>query len=99
MGTAWFVFDEAAPVGTGIAPYTVCGKTGTAQTGRALSRTAGLSPMPRAGSEIAVVAMIEHGREGSETAAPIERRVLGTLTSTSSGVLSGLVVRRTAMCR
>ncbi|MCK6579600.1 MAG: hypothetical protein L6Q98_16015 [Anaerolineae bacterium] len=76
LGTAWFVFDEAAPNGTGIAPYTVCGKTGTAQTGRIEPNGWFVAFAPRENPEIAVVAMIEHGREGSETAAPIVRRVL-----------------------
>ncbi len=76
LGTAWFVFDQPAPQGTGVAPYTVCGKTGTAQTGRIEPHGWFVAYAPRDNPEIAVVAMIEHGREGSETAAPIVRRVL-----------------------
>src|SRR5690606_10622748 len=34
LGTAWFVFDDDLEGGTGIAPYSSCGKTGTAQAGR-----------------------------------------------------------------
>jgi len=83
LGTAWFVFDEAAPSGTGIAPYTVCGKTGTAQTGRVEPHGWFVAFAPRDNPEIAVVAMIEHGREGSETAAPVVRRVLDAYFNTA----------------
>jgi len=76
LGTAWFVFDRAEPEGTGIAPYTVCGKTGTAQTGRIEPHGWFVAFAPADDPQIAVVAMVEHGREGSETAAPIVRRLL-----------------------
>ncbi len=58
---------------------TICGKTGTAQTGAkqhpngwfaAYAGPAGGKP------EIAVVALVEHGREGSETSGPIVRRII-----------------------
>ena len=74
IGTAWFAFDD--PNGTGIAPYTVCGKTGTAQTGRIEPNGWFVAFAPAENPEIAVVGMIEHGREGSETAAPIVRRIM-----------------------
>ena len=76
LGTAWFVFDQAPPDGTGIAPYSVCGKTGTAQTARPEPLGWFVAYAPADNPQIAVVAMIEHGREGSETAAPIVRRIL-----------------------
>ncbi len=76
LGTAWFVFDQAPPDGTGIAPYTVCGKTGTAQTARTEPFGWFVAYAPADDPQIAVAAMIEYGREGSETAAPIVRRIL-----------------------
>jgi penicillin-binding protein 2 len=74
IGTAWFVFDDAE--GTGIAPYTSCGKTGTAQSGRTEPHGWYVGFAPADDPQIAVVAMIEFSREGSETAAPIVRAVL-----------------------
>ncbi|MEP7291405.1 MAG: penicillin-binding transpeptidase domain-containing protein [Chloroflexota bacterium] len=76
LGTAWFVFDEPPPNGTGIAPYSVCGKTGTAQTARTEPFGWFVAFAPADDPQIAVAAMIEYGREGSETAAPIVRRIL-----------------------
>jgi penicillin-binding protein 2 len=73
LGTAWFVFDSED---TGIAPYTVCGKTGTAQTGRIEPHGWFVAYAPADDPQIAVVVMVEHSREGSETAAPIVRRIL-----------------------
>jgi penicillin-binding protein 2 len=74
LGTAWFVFDEAE--GTGIAPYSVCGKTGTAQTARIEPNGWFVAFAPADDPKIAVAAVIQYGREGSETAAPIVRRIL-----------------------
>jgi penicillin-binding protein 2 len=76
LGTAWFVFDD--PNGTGIAPYTVCGKTGTAQTGEIEPHGWFVAFAPADNPQIAIAAMIEYSREGSETAAPIVRRILDT---------------------
>jgi penicillin-binding protein 2 len=75
LGTAWFVFTDPDwwP-----APYTVCGKTGTAQTGRIEPHGWFVAYAPADNPQIAVAAMIEYGREGSETAAPIVRRVMDT---------------------
>lgn len=78
LGTAWFVFDEPAPQGTGVAPYTVCGKTGTAQTGEIEPHGWFVAFAPADNPQIAIAAMIEYSREGSETAAPIVRRILDT---------------------
>lgn len=74
LGTAWFVFDDAE--NTGVASYRVCGKTGTAQTGRVEPHGWFVAYAPADNPQIAVAAMVEHGREGSETAAPIVRRVM-----------------------
>jgi penicillin-binding protein 2 len=72
LGTAWYVFNDADTMPT----YTVCGKTGTAQTAsRANSWFIAFAPAEN--PEIAVVVAVKHaGREGSEVAAPIARRIL-----------------------
>jgi len=75
LGTAnWFMGDWSK-LNKNI---TVCGKTGTAQTKTAhpngwfIAYAGPLGKTP----DIAIVALVEHGREGSETAGPIVRRVL-----------------------
>lgn len=73
LGTAWFVFDD--PQGIPVA-YTVCGKTGTVQTGQVEPHGWFVAFAPADDPQIAVAAMIEYSREGSETAAPIVRRIL-----------------------
>ncbi|MGQ9908949.1 MAG: penicillin-binding transpeptidase domain-containing protein [Candidatus Flexifilum sp.] len=73
LGTAWFVFSDPEWYP---APYTVCGKTGTAQTGRIEPMGWFVAYAPADDPQIAVAGMIEYGREGSETIAPIIRRVL-----------------------
>jgi penicillin-binding protein 2 len=73
LGTAWFVFSDPDWYP---APYTVCGKTGTAQTGRIEPHGWFVAYAPADNPQIAIAGMIEHGREGSETIAPIIRRVL-----------------------
>ncbi len=74
-GTASFVFygyrNKAYD-----APYVACGKTGTAQSGRTEPYGWFVTYAPKDNPQIAIVAMVEYGREGSETAAPIVRRVL-----------------------
>jgi penicillin-binding protein 2 len=73
LGTAWFVFTDPDwyPVS-----YTVCGKTGTAQTGRIEPHGWFVAFAPADDPQIAIAGMVEYGREGSETAAPIVRRIL-----------------------
>jgi penicillin-binding protein 2 len=68
LGTAYDVFEGTT--------YTVCGKTGTAQTGRQEPFGWFVAYAPADNPQVAVVVMVEYGREGSETAAPIVRRVL-----------------------
>lgn len=68
LGTASFVFTGAA--------YTVCGKTGTAQSGRVEPYGWFVAYAPADNPEIAIAGMVEFSREGSETAAPIIRRIL-----------------------
>jgi penicillin-binding protein 2 len=76
LGTAWFVFTDDEAGGTGVAPYTVCGKTGTAQTARIEPNGWFVAFAPADDPQIAIAAVIQYGREGSETAAPIVRRIL-----------------------
>jgi penicillin-binding protein 2 len=74
LGTAWFVFDD--PEGTGVAPYSVCGKTGTAQTARIEPFAWFVAYAPADNPQIAIAVVTEYSREGSETSAPIARRIL-----------------------
>ncbi len=73
LGTAhWFLSDWKFD------KISFCGKTGTAQTGSAypngwFAAFAGPAGKP---PEIAIVALVERGREGSETAGPIVRRIV-----------------------
>lgn len=73
LGTAWFVFTDPDWYP---APYTACAKTGTAQTGRIEPHGWFVAYAPADNPQIAVAALIEYGREGSETAAPIVRRIM-----------------------
>jgi penicillin-binding protein 2 len=68
LGTAFAVFEGA--------PYVACGKTGTAQSGRREPFGWFVAFAPADNPQIAVAAMVEYSREGSETAAPIVRRVM-----------------------
>ncbi len=78
LGTAHFVFYN-----WDFGRIAVCGKTGTAQTGAAqpngwFAAYAGRVD-PKTNTmipEIAVVAIVERSREGSETAGPIVRRII-----------------------
>ncbi|MBZ0284495.1 MAG: hypothetical protein K8L97_27395 [Anaerolineae bacterium] len=67
-GTAVFDFYDIT--------YTVCGKTGTAQTGRREPHGWFVAFAPADDPQIAIAAMVEFSREGSETAGPIVRRIL-----------------------
>lgn len=68
FGTAYRIFNDA--------PYSVCGKTGTAQTA-ARANAWFIAYAPAEDPQIAVaVAVAQAGREGSEVAAPITRRIL-----------------------
>ncbi|MFQ3567764.1 MAG: penicillin-binding transpeptidase domain-containing protein [Aggregatilineales bacterium] len=73
LGTAWFVFSDPDWYP---APYTVCAKTGTAQTGRPEPHGWLIAYAPADDPQVAIAALVEHSREGSETAAPIIRRIL-----------------------
>jgi penicillin-binding protein 2 len=74
FGTAWFVFGNF-DAGIPSTPYIPCGKTGTAQTGREPHGWF-VAFAPAEDPQIAVAVMIENSREGSETAAPIVRRIM-----------------------
>lgn len=76
VGTAWFVFTD--PDFYPVTSYTVCGKTGTAQTGQPEPHGWFVAFAPADNPQIAIAGVVEYGREGSETAAPIVRRILDT---------------------
>ena len=67
LGTAERVFGDA--------PYSICGKTGTAETlGNPHSWFVAYAP--REEPEIAIAGVMAHSREGSEVVAPMIRRIL-----------------------
>ncbi|MHB8629769.1 MAG: penicillin-binding transpeptidase domain-containing protein [Aggregatilineales bacterium] len=73
LGTAqWFMWNW------NFKQINVCGKTGTAQTGTLHPNGWFAAYAGRAGEppEIAIAVLVEHGREGSETAGPIVRRII-----------------------
>ncbi|KYZ74979.1 peptidoglycan glycosyltransferase [Anaerosporomusa subterranea] len=57
-------------------PHTVAGKTGSAETGRKATHAWFACYAPAEAPEVAVVAFVEDGGEGSVAAAPIARKVL-----------------------
>ena len=67
LGTASFVFDDA--------DYTLCGKTGTAETA-ANPHAWFVAYWPREEPQIAFAGVMTHSREGSEVVAPMIRRTL-----------------------
>ncbi len=67
LGTAWFVFADA--------PYTICGKTGTAETAGE-PHSWFVAYYPREAPQIAFAGVMAHSREGSEVVAPMIRRTL-----------------------
>ncbi len=67
LGTASFVFDDA--------DYTLCGKTGTAETA-ANPHAWFVAYWPREEPQIAFAGIMTHSREGSEVVAPMIRRTL-----------------------
>lgn len=69
-GTAWLRFSDRPA-----APYTVCGKTGTAQTAQ-YPNAWFVSYAPKENPQIATVVMVSQSLEGSQIAAPITRRIL-----------------------
>jgi penicillin-binding protein 2 len=73
LGTAQYVFYN-----WDFTQVSVCGKTGTAQTGTPYPNGwfAAYAGKPGQKPDIAVVALVESSREGSETAGPIVRRII-----------------------
>ena len=67
LGTAWFVFEDA--------PFTICGKTGTAETA-GNPHAWFVAYWPRENPQIAFAGVMAHSREGSEVVAPMIRRIL-----------------------
>lgn len=70
-GTAYWIFNDNVIN----APYQACGKTGTAQAGYA-PHAWFVAYAPADDPQVAVVAMAQNSREGSEVAAPMVRRIL-----------------------
>ena len=67
FGTAWWVFDGA--------PYTLCGKTGTAETAGQPNAWF-VAYYPAEEPQIAFAGVMANSREGSEVVAPMIRRIL-----------------------
>ena len=76
LGTAEYVFGSSSSLGQ--AEFTLCGKTGTAQTGGETTPPHAwfVAYSPAEDPQIAIAVMVENSREGSEVAAPIVRRIL-----------------------
>jgi cell division protein FtsI/penicillin-binding protein 2 len=80
LGTAWgrFVREDGHPRSYSTiltAPYTSCGKTGTAEAnGNPYAWYVAYAPADN--PEVAVVVMVEQSLEGSQVSAPIVRRIL-----------------------
>jgi penicillin-binding protein 2 len=66
LGTASYLFYRA--------PYSSCGKTGTAQTGAFAPHSWYVAYAPAENPQIAIAVIVSNSREGSEVAAPIVRR-------------------------
>ena len=77
--------DVVDPEGTGhaahIEGYNICGKTGTAQTGRGRKITWFTSFAPYEQPDYAVVVMVENGVSGGKTCAPIAKEIYEALIS------------------
>jgi penicillin-binding protein 2 len=67
LGTAYIRFDNA--------PYTLCGKTGTAQTAQ-YPNAWFVAYAPADNPQVAIAVMVSQSLEGSQIAAPITRRIL-----------------------
>lgn len=73
LGTAYIRFRDNAY--HTVAPYTLCGKTGTAETLR-YPNAWFVTYAPADNPQIATVVMVPQSLEGSQVAAPITRRIL-----------------------
>ncbi|GAB4574131.1 MAG: hypothetical protein Kow0077_19090 [Anaerolineae bacterium] len=78
LGTAEYVFGRNSSLGESL--VSVCGKTGTSQTGGETTPPHAwfAAFAPAEDPEIAIAVIVENSREGSEVAAPIVRRILET---------------------
>jgi penicillin-binding protein 2 len=77
LGTAYgrFISSESEYSFTELtAPYSLCAKTGTAQTGR-YPNAWFVAYAPADNPQIAIVVMVEQSLEGSQVSAPIARRI------------------------
>jgi penicillin-binding protein 2 len=73
LGTAYIRFRDRKY--HTVAPYTLCAKTGTAQTGR-YPNAWFVTYAPAENPQIATVVMVPQSLEGSQVSAPITRRIL-----------------------
>lgn len=73
LGTAYIRFND--PEFHRVANFTVCGKTGTAQTGR-YPNAWFVAYAPADNPQIAIAVMVEQSLEGSQVSTPIVRRIL-----------------------
>jgi penicillin-binding protein 2 len=73
-GTAWHIFHRPD---SPLLDIGVCGKTGTAQTGRPDPEHSWFAAYaPARAPEVAIVVMVENSGDGSAVAAPITKRIL-----------------------
>lgn len=74
-GTAYIRFGDVDAEFHPPAPYSICAKTGTAQTGR-YPNAWFVAYTPADDPELAIAVMVEQSLEGSQVSAPIVRRIL-----------------------
>ena len=82
VGTAWFVFEDTS--------YTVCGKTGTAETAGQPNAWF-VAYYPKDDPQIAFAGVMANSREGSEVVAPMIRRILDEREDSYRAPFPGMV--------
>jgi cell division protein FtsI/penicillin-binding protein 2 len=75
LGTAYIRFGDPTGEYAPQAPYSVCGKTGTAQTAQ-FPNAWFIAYAPAEDPQIAIAVVVEQSLEGSQVSAPIIRRIL-----------------------
>ncbi len=75
LGTAYIRFGDPTEEFATLANYTICGKTGTAQTLR-YPNAWFIAYTPADDPQLAIAVMVEQSLEGSQVSAPITRRIL-----------------------
>lgn len=82
LGTAYIRFGDPTEEYHVMADYSVCGKTGTAQTGL-FPNAWFIAYAPADDPQLAMVVMVEQSLEGSQIAAPIARRIFDDYFNTT----------------